>query len=160
MDIILYKNSAPPNKVNKKGNISNEKKIENVRFIENNKLDIINPSVLISGFNDVSDLKKYNYMKIPKFNRFYYVDSISTEGGLVRIDGRCDVLYSHMEDILNSKQYILRQETYNNSPYLDDGMLPISSTHCYKGIAFGRKVADVTCGRIILATTGKGGTPI
>jgi hypothetical protein len=99
-------------------------------------------------------------MYIPKFSRYYFIDSISGEGSMIRIDGRCDVLNSHKKDILASKQYILRQENKNNSPYLDDNMLPISSKHNYKGDVFGRKIADVTCGRVILATTGNGGTII
>lgn len=160
MNIELYKNSAPPNKVNKSSNLSNKTVIEAVRFIEKNSLDILKPSVLIQLTDEVRDASKYNYLYIPKFSRYYFIDSISTEGGLIRIDGRCDVLMSHKSDILKSKQYILRQEKNNNSPYLDDNMLPISSKHNYKGEVFGRKVADVTCGRVILATTGNGGTII
>lgn len=160
MNIELYKNSAPPNKVNKSSNLSNKTVIDAVRFIEKNSLDILNPSVLIQLTDDVRDASKYNYLYIPKFSRYYFIDSISTEGGLIRIDGRCDVLMSHKSDILKSRQYILRQEKNNNSPYLDDNMLPISSKHNYKGEVFGRKVADVTCGRVILATTGNGGTVI
>ena len=129
-------------------------------FTQKNALDILHPSVLLDMNIDIGDVRKYNYMYIPKFSRYYFIDSISAEGGLIRIDGRCDVLNSHKKDILASKQYILRQEKNNNSPYLDDNMLPISSKHNYKGDVFGRKVADVTCGRVILATTGNGGTVI
>ena len=160
MYVILYKNSAPPNKVDKKSSLKNRKEFTNIQFIERNAFDILNPSVLVKNTNDISDIKNYNYMEIPALNRYYFIDSISSEGGLIRINGRCDVLMSHKTDILNSTQYILRQETYNNSPYLEDGMLPISSKHNYKGKVFGRKVSDISCGRIILATTGNGGTPI
>lgn len=158
MNITLYKNQSPPNKVSK--SLTNSNEIEAVRFIEKGSLDILNPSVLIQLTDDVKDASKYNYMYIPKFSRYYYIDDVSTEGGLIRINGRVDVLMSHKKDILASKQYILRQEKNNNSPYLEDGMLPISSKHNYKGITFGRKVADVTCGRVILATAGDGGTVI
>lgn len=158
MNITLYKNSSPPNKVSK--SLSNANEIEAVRFLEKGALDILNPTVLIQLTDDIKDIAKYNYMYIPKFSRYYYIDDINTEGGLIRIVGRCDVLMSHKKDILKSKQYVLRQEKNNNSPYLDDNMLPISSKHNYKGDVFGRKVADVTCGRVILATTGNGGTVI
>lgn len=156
MNITLYKNSSPPNQVEK--TLTNENEIEAVRFIEKGTLDILNPSVLIQLTADIKDASKYNYMYIPKFSRYYFIDSISTEGGLIRINGRVDSLMSHKTDILSSKQYILRQESKNNSPYLEDNMLPISSNHNYVGKVFGRKVADTTCGRVILATTGKGGT--
>lgn len=166
MHINLYKNSAPPNKVDKTSNLS--KKSENiiVRFTRPDSFDILNPTVIISlsdisGVeNSLSDIKKYNYMYVSEVSRYYFIDTITTENGLVKITGRCDVLMSHKKDILASKQYILRQEKNNNSPYLDDNMLPISSKHNYKGDVFGRKVADVTCGRVILATTGNGGTVI
>lgn len=166
MHINLYKNSAPPNKVDKSSNLSNNSGNIVVRFIRPDSFDILNPTVIISlsdvsGFeNSLSDIKKYNYMYVSDVSRYYFIDTITTENGLVKINGRCDVLMSHKKDILNSKQYILRQEKNNNSPYLDDNMLPISSKHNYKGDVFGRKVADVTCGRVILATTGNGGTII
>lgn len=165
MHVHLYKNTAPPNKVNKKSNLSNDLMFEGVIFKENNALDVLNPSVLIryadnNGLKDIGDISTFNYMWIPKFKRYYYIDDISTEGALIRINGRVDSLYSHMNDILNSTQYIIRQEKNNNSPYLDDNLLPITSQHNYKGIQFGREVADTTCGRIILATTGNGGTII
>jgi hypothetical protein len=166
MHINLYKNSAPPNKVDKTSNLSNDSGNINVRFTRPDSFDILNPTVIISlsdvsGFdNSLSDIKKYNYMYVSEVSRYYFIDSISTENGLVKITGRCDVLMSHKKDIYASKQYILRQESKNNSPYLDDNMLPISSKHNYKGDVFGDYVSDVTCGRVILATTGKGGTPI
>ena len=160
MDVLLYKNSAPPNKVDKSNNLSKKLKIENVRFIEKGALSVLNPSVLVNITTEISDISKYNYMQIPKFDRYYYIDSIETEGGLIRINGRCDVLMSHKADILASKQYILRQEKYNNSPYLDDNMLPIRSDHNYVAKPFGSNVDDRTCGRVILATTGKGGTVV
>lgn len=160
MDVLLYKNSAPPNKVDKSNNLSKKLKIENVRFIEKGTLSVLNPSVLVNITTEISDISKYNYMQIPKFDRYYYIDSIETEGGLIRINGRCDVLMSHKADILASKQYILRQEKYNNSPYLDDNMLPIRSDHNYVAKPFGSYVDDRSCGRVILATTGKGGTVI
>lgn len=160
MDVLLYKNSAPPNKVDKSNNLSKKLKIENVRFIEKGTLSVLNPSVLVNITTEISDISQYNYMQIPKFDRYYYIDSIETEGGLIRINGRCDVLMSHKADILASKQYILRQEKYNNSPYLDDNMLPIRSDHNYVAKPFGSYVDDRTCGRVILATTGKGGTVI
>ena len=160
MDVLLYKNSAPPNKVDKSNNLSKKLKIENVRFIEKGTLSVLNPSVLVNITTEISDISQYNYMQIPKFDRYYYIDSIETEGGLIRINGRCDVLMSHKADILASKQYILRQEKYNNSPDLDDNMLPIRSDHNYVAKPFGSYVDDRTCGRVILATTGKGGTVI
>lgn len=160
MNVILYRNSAPPNQIDKSNNLFDSNTVENVRFVENETLDFLHPSVLFNLTNDIETISKFNYMKIPKLNRYYYITKISTSGALIRIDGKCDVLYSHKKDILNSKQYVYRQQTKNNSPYLVDSMLPIRSDHNYICTPFGNDVDDRTCGRIILATTGKGGTPI
>jgi hypothetical protein len=160
MQVILYKNSAPPNKVNKSANLSNTTDFHNCIFTQKNALDILHPSVLLDMTNDIGDVRKYNYMYIPKFSRYYFIDSISTEGGMIRIDGRCDVLMSHRADILASKQYVIRSQTKNPSPYLEDNMLPIKSTHSYTSKTFGIDVDNIENGRIILATTGNGGTPV
>lgn len=158
MDVFLYKTTSPPNKVKKTLNEKTE--INDVRFIEDGSLDVLNPSILISYNSDIGTITKFNYLRIPKFDRYYFIDKISTEGGLIRIDGKVDVLMSHKDDILSSKQYIIRQQSKNNSPYLEDNMLPIRSDHNYYAKPFGNYVDDRTCGRIILATTGNGGTVI
>lgn len=167
MDIILYRNVSPPNTVRKKNNngkfISTAEQghlVENVRFVEHGALDILNPELLLQLSDDVEYIASYNYVKIPKFDRFYYIDDISTEGGLFRIKCRVDVLMSHKSDILASKQYIIRQQNRNNSPYLEDNILPIRSDHAYYCKPFGADVDDRTCGRVILSTTGKGGTVV
>ena len=64
---------------------------------------------------------------------------------------------SFKKDILASTQYVLRQQTKNDSPYLPDDMLPIKSTHNYWFKTFGQDVIKKDCARVILATTGKGG---
>lgn len=160
MNITLYKNTAPPNKVNKYTNLKSAHEVEAVRFIEKGSLDILNPSILVNLGTEISEAGKYNYCYIPKFKRYYFIEGVSAEGGLIRIDCKVDALYSHMKDILSSNQYILRQETKNNSPYLEDNMLPIRSDHGYIMEPFGSYVDDRSCGRIIMATTGKGGTVI
>lgn len=160
MNVDLYKNSAPPNRIDKSSSLKNKTIFEDVRFIENGALDILNPSVLMKISNDIADIAKYNYMYIPKFSRYYYIDKISTEGELIRIDGRVDVLMSHKKDILASKQYVIRSQSRNPSPYLEDNMLPIKSTHNYTSVPFGIDVDNIHNGRIILATAGEGGTPV
>jgi hypothetical protein len=167
MDIILYTNVSPPNTVNKKNKngqkISDKNQgtlVENVRFIEDGSLDMLNPSLLLQLTNDIEDVVKYNYVKIPKYDRFYYIDKVSTEGGLIRLDCRVDVLMSHKKDILRSSQYVLRQEKKYHNGYLYDELLPITSQHNYKFITFGDDVDNRSNARIILATTGQGGRVI
>ena len=167
MDIILYTNVSPPNTVNKKnknGQKINDKNqgtlVENVRFIEDGSLDMLNPSLLLQLTNDIEYVVKYNYVKIPKYDRFYYIDKVSTEGGLIRLDCRVDVLMSHKKDILRSSQYVLRQEKKYHNGYMYDNLLPITSKHNYLFKNFGVDVDNRNNDCVILATTGKGGRVI
>lgn len=159
MNIEVYYNTSPPNKVTKSiHQVGNT--IENVRFTEKGALDILQPELLIDYTSDVDDLSKINYVRIPKFERYYYIDDISTEGALIRIKCRVDVLMSHKKSILASEQYVLRQETKYKNPYLPDDKLPITSKHNYYTKKFNIPVFDKTFGHVLLATTGVGGTPI
>lgn len=155
MDIILYNNSDPINKIGK--NIGNGTTIENVRFIEEDMLNVINPTVLIKLSNEVSDLSHYNYMKIPKFDRYYYITNMSTEGGLVKIETRVDALKSFESDIKASQQYVTRSQSKQNK-YLVDNMLPIHSDHKYIIEPFTEDVFNKECHFVVLETVGKGGT--
>lgn len=156
MDIILYKNKAPNNKVDKSNDLSNSMTIENVRFVDENYLDLKNPSILIKLSDEVSDIAKYNYCRIPKFNRFYYIVTSSTINGLVKIDCASDALMSFSKDIFASTQYVLRNQKYR-SPYLVDNQIPMRSDKDIYQTVFGMNVDNKSCGRVILETTGKGG---
>lgn len=156
MVVYLYKNKSAPNVVNK--SITNRHETS-ATFNRHENYDILNP-ILVLKESGVSFIVKYNYVYIPDNKRYYYIDSVTSEGGLFILHCRCDVLMSHKTDILNSKQYIIRQQSNNNSPYLEDSMLPITSQHNYISKQFGDPVIIKSCNRVILATTGLGGTPV
>lgn len=59
---------------------------------------VINPVVIIESNNPTI----YNYMRIPLFNRYYYITDIeSIRNNLWRITGKVDVLMSFDDEILN-----------------------------------------------------------
>ena len=161
MDIILYNTSSPPNKVVKDlGKTS--LKIENVRFKENGALSITHPTILITIGSDVSRLAKYNYLKIPKFSRYYWFEVGETRAGLVEITCTVDPLMSFKDDIKDQrsnapKQYITRSQSFTNK-LLVDNMLPMYSNHTLDIKTFGESVYSRNCGHVILETIGKGGT--
>ena len=71
MQVILYKNSAPPNKVSKTtegGQLTHTTDFHNCIFTQKNALDILHPSVLLDMNTDIGDVRKFNYMYIPKFS--------------------------------------------------------------------------------------------
>lgn len=161
MDIILYNTSSPPNKVVKDlGKTS--LKIENVRFKENGALSITHPTILITIGSDVSRLAQYNYLKIPKFSRYYWFEVGETRAGLVEITCTVDPLMSFKDDIKDQrskapKQYISRSEQFPNKLMVDN-MLPMYSNHSIDIKTFGSDVFVRNCGHVILETVGKGGT--
>ena len=78
--------------------------------------DIVNPSVTI-GMNGVPD---FNYVYIPIFGRYYFVDRITNVlMGLWRIDLRCDVLMTYKQAIGGLTALIARQESDYNLELID-----------------------------------------
>jgi len=161
MEILLYNTSSPPNKVVK--SLGSSSKKYNAKFFEKNALSVTNPSILLNMGTEVANIVKYNYLKIVDFNRFYYFDVVSTEGGLVRLDCKVDPLMSFKDDIIDNStnapsQYIMRSQNINNKLIVDN-MLPMYSSHTFDIKNFGEPVFTRDCSHVILETVGKGGTP-
>lgn len=154
MNVNLYTCGDSPVKINK--TLSNETVVEAVRFIEKDNFDLVNPSLLLNLGDDIKDITKYNYVRIPQFGRYYFINRWAAEGGLIRLDCHCDVLYSFRSSINNSTQYIARSQDKINR-YMVDNLLPITSQNTYDVIKFGEPVDDRNCINVILETVGKGG---
>lgn len=76
--------------------------------------ELINPTIYISKDNGV-ELDAFNYVYIPDFSRYYYVQNSSKElGGVIQIDCHVDVLMSHKEAIKNLSAIVERQEYLYN----------------------------------------------
>lgn len=82
-------------------------------------VDLLRPRLLVTG--DASTYAACNYMHVPAFNRYYYVDSItSTPGGILVISGDVDKLSSAWPYLKDKKAVIERQENAYNL-LLNDG---------------------------------------
>lgn len=156
MNIRLYNISDNPNKVKKSASKSGGTLIEDVRFMDADSLNVLNPTLLLNINSDISDCIKFNYVYIPKTTRFYYITNISTVGGLIAIDCKVDPLMSWSDDILASQQYVARSESDINAKLVDN-LLPIHSDHLINIEPFGNSVYDENCIYCILETAGKGG---
>lgn len=78
-------------------------------------VDILKPKFVIKG-----NVSIYNYVYIPDFDRFYYIDAIQAKtGDLMEISLLCDVLQSHAEDILDNYAILERSES-NYNDYFND----------------------------------------
>lgn len=79
---------------------------------------IISPVILI----EAADISGYNYAYIPEFDRYYFIEDItSVRTGLWRLRMTVDVLQSFADDILNLRCIIDKQQGGNSNLYLDQG---------------------------------------
>ena len=76
-----------------------------------------NPIILVRSGNNISD---YNYMYIPDFHRYYYIEEVvSVNNGLWELHGHVDVLQTYGNYIRSETATCKRQEVLYNK-YLDD----------------------------------------
>lgn len=77
------------------------------------------PTIILN--RNISDLINCNYVFIEDFNRYYYVNNItSVKQNLTQLDLSCDVLMSFKDDILKQSAIIKKQQDSWNL-YIDDG---------------------------------------
>lgn len=116
MEIHLYKNNSDNRNMSK--SLLDEIAINGIL---KDSCEITNPTILIEANN----LSQYNYMYIPDFGRYYYINTIEVvRTNLWRLSCHVDVLMTYRASLLNLKGVISRQQNQYNL-YLDDGELPI-----------------------------------
>ena len=111
------------------------------------------PTILLQ-LDSFTDVINFNYIQIPELRRYYYVvESTIKEDGYVQIKCRVDVLKSFKNDILESTQYIDRQQ--NKCTYqLPDDMYNIKSNRNLTIKNFGNVIIEPNA-NFILQTSGK-----
>ena len=133
MQIDLFTCNAERNRVNKSSFISN-------RFTMNGTIkDITSAMEIVIEIEKTNPVKyNYNYMYISEFNRYYFIDDIKLLGNnRWLISGSVDVLYSFMNDILNTTVIIDKSENeLNANLYLDDGSFVMDSRKYNEVIEF------------------------
>lgn len=94
---------------------------------------ILTPLIEITDPKGNNAIPKYNYAYIADFDRYYFIEDIRFDIGVWTLWLRCDVLASFQDDILNSRQYILRSSN-NFNPDLIDTLYNtyINSVNCYE----------------------------
>lgn len=119
LDMNLYHNNAERNRVDKTNFLES---VSTLNGYLRDKTSITNPSIII----EMSEFPTFNYVYLPKFNRYYYVTNIlSIATNLWQIDMHVDVLMSYKDKILLQSAIIERNE-YEWEPYLIDSSLPVS----------------------------------
>lgn len=116
MDIKLYYNSSDNRCISKQ--LQNELSITGVLREETS---IINPIITIKNSTPI----RYNYVYIPEFKRYYYINNIeSVRNNIWRLHLQVDPLMSFKGDILALKVVVDKQSLLENGDeYIDDGSL-------------------------------------
>ena len=124
MRIYLYTCNSEYNRINKKEYLTNEFQIEGILKEESS---VIDPQILIEKTNPAK--YNYNYMYIPDFNRWYYIQNIEhLRNKLWKITAHVDVLYTWGASIKSSKCILERtQNDKNANLYLNDGSFVLDS---------------------------------
>lgn len=114
IQINLYKNTAEPNRLDKTDYLTLVNSL-NGEFREENSITSLSITI---EYNKVPD---FNYIYIPTFNRYYYVDDvISVRTNLWEIILSVDVLMSFKDAIMSCKGFVERNEFTYNEKIIDN----------------------------------------
>ena len=133
MQISLFTCTAENERVDKTDYITN-------RFVMDgafrNESSVVDPVIVIEKTNPSEFL--YNYMYIPAFKRWYYInDYISVRNNLWEIHAHVDVLYTWRASISEMKAVIDKtQSGADANLYMDDGSFVMDSRKYNKVITF------------------------
>ena len=109
MNIILYDNKSPKNKIGKtlvnanniKGTLRGETSTSNIQMLLN-----------------IVDLNPYNYMYIADFDKYYFITNIiSVRTGLWLVSASIDVLESYKNEILQLNVILSDTESVGSKQY-------------------------------------------
>lgn len=120
--------------------------------------EILAPVLIISPSNyNIT----YNYVKIPEFERYYFIKSWEFSGGRYYATCAVDVLASHKTEIGETTQYILRSASEFNE-YVIDTKYPQLASPVRKYIALSTPFKKFNSGNIVVGIIGgeSGGTGV
>lgn len=80
---------------------------------------LLAPVIDIADTKGTGEIPLFNYAYIKDFDRYYFIDDVSWTQGIWSISMHVDVLASFRNDILNSRQYVIRSASQSN-PYIPD----------------------------------------
>lgn len=125
--ILLLNNKSETNRI-----IKTTETIGEITGTLKERSSIMNPVVTVSG--DLSNFAHVNYMHIPDFGRYYFINEIiSVRSNLFEIHAHVDVLSTYGNEIIKN-QGIVRRQANRYNLYLNDGSFrtyqnPTITTH-------------------------------
>lgn len=124
-EAIFYKMSSDRKKINKTlGNV-----IADINTIKiKTPCSVMNPSIQVSASAIGTEWVSINYVKIPEYGRYYFVENITSENyDILTIELKCDVLMSYRDQIMQSQFQILRAQ-HNYDKYFIDTQIPLKAS--------------------------------
>lgn len=88
----------------------------------NNDISINTPSSN-TDYHAYSSLMTYNYCFVSEFERFYFINDISTDKNFWYVSCTCDVLATYRDTILSGSHYVLRSASAYDE-YISDPVYP------------------------------------
>lgn len=114
MQVVFFNNQSDKNRVSKNISAITEKEVQIVE-----PSSIMRPRLLVS----FGSILNSNYVYIPKFKRYYYIEDINvTNNGMYIVDCKVDVLMSNINAIMALNCFVERNE-FNYNPYYVDERL-------------------------------------
>lgn len=144
MEIILYNNKSPKNKIGKTltnpntitGSLRGETSISNIQMLLN-----------------IVDLNPYNYMYIADFGKYYFITNIiSVRTGLWLVTASIDVLDSYKSEILSLDVILSNTESTGAKQYKMDACWDVLVKDKTDIISFSDGL--LSTGEFILITAG------
>ena len=146
MIIKLYTNNSEKIAVNK-----DIIELMSLNGILRDNTSIQNPVITLN--RNISELINCNYVFIPDFNRYYYVNNItSVKQNLTELSLSCDVLMSFKEDILKQTAIIKKQQGLWNL-YIDDGSFSAQQNSRVQVKAFPNSIEGESYVLVLAGTT-------
>ena len=115
-NITLYKFNKRPNSTKKP---TAQTTGDTVSCVMKSISSVITPIIEITDPKGNNAVPLYNYAYIPSFNRYYFIEDVRFDIGIWTLWLRCDVLASYQNDVLNSRQYVLRSTSDYNPDLVD-----------------------------------------
>lgn len=113
MVVKFYRNKSDERVLSK--TLDSEYTLSNVKLLE--VTDILHPKLKVKSAAGV--LTTYNYMYIPDYGRYYFIEELTADNGYSYVTARVDVLMSHAATLKNCRCVAARQENKYNT-YLND----------------------------------------
>ena len=91
--------------------------------------DVVNPTIKV-GF--ASSLLTKNYVYIPAFGRYYFINSMQIENQEIVMNLHVDVLMTYAQQIKNSNAHIIRSASNYDEFIIDEMIINKANTRTYQ----------------------------